>query len=212
MDSIPEAKIVLSVTSPGFTGSGAANTGFVRSVFTDPEDRQRSQSEIVAMINRNMGMFPEGRAFAIEEQTISVNRRSVLPVQFVIQNNDFNKITSVLPKFLEEANKNPVFQGVDADLKLNKPELKIDIDRLKASELGVSIADVSQTLQLALSNLRLGYFIKEGKQYEVIGQVARSDRDDPTDLKNFYVRNNRGEIITLDNLVTIREETTPPTL
>jgi multidrug efflux pump len=105
-----------------------------------------------------------------------------------------------------------VFQGVDADLKLNKPELKIDIDRLKASELGVSIADVSQTLQLALSNLRMGYFIKEGKQYEVIGQVARGDRDDPTDLKNFYVRNNRNEIITLDNLVSIKEETTPPTI
>lgn len=101
---------------------------------------------------------------------------------------------------------------MDSDLKLNKPELKIDIDRLKASELGVSIADVSQTLQLALSNLSMGYFIKEGKQYEVIGQVSRNDRDDPTDLKNFYVRNTRGEIITLDNLVTIREETTPPTL
>lgn len=212
IDSVDERRTLLTVTSPGFIGSGAVNTGFVRVTLVEPNERAHSQQQIVDMVNRNLPKFSEGRAFAIQEQTISVNRRGGLPVQFVIQNNDFNKITNILPEFLEEANKSPVFQGVDADLKFNKPELKIDIDRLKASELGVSIADVSQTLQLALSNLRMGYFIKEGKQYEVIGQVARNDRDDPTDLKNFYVRNIRGEIITLDNLVSIREETTPPTL
>jgi multidrug efflux pump len=133
-------------------------------------------------------------------------------VQFVIQNNNFDKLKEILPKFLEEANKSGVMMNLDADLKFSKPELNIDIDRIKASQLGVSIADVSQTLQLALSNLRLGYFYREGKQYQVIGQVARNDRDDPTDLKNIYVRNNRNEIISLDNLVTIREETTPPQL
>jgi multidrug efflux pump len=212
MDSIPEAKIVMSVTSPGFSGSGAANSGFVRSLFTDPKDRTRSQREIVDMINRNMSKFPEGRAFAIEEQTIQVNRRGGLPVQFVIQNNDFEKISRVLPKFMDEVQDDPTFQGVDADLKFNKPELKINIDRLKASELGISVGDVSQTLQLALSNGRLGYFIKEGKQYQVIGQVARNERDDPTDLKNIFVRNNRNEIISLDNVVTITEEITPPTI
>jgi multidrug efflux pump len=148
----------------------------------------------------------------IQEQTISVNRRGGLPVQFVIQNNDFNKIAKVLPQFMEAADDNPVFQGVDADLKFNKPELKININRLKASELGVSVGDISRTLQLALSNRRLGYFIKEGKQYEVIGQVARNERDDPTDLKNISVRNSRNEIIPLDNLVSISEETTPPTI
>ncbi|HUQ66076.1 MAG TPA: efflux RND transporter permease subunit [Flavitalea sp.] len=212
IDSISEAKIVMSVTSPGFMGSGASNTGFVRALFTDPQNRKRSQQEIVDMINRNMNNFPEGRAFAIQEQTISVNRRGGLPVQFVIQNNDFNKISKVLPQFMEEVQRNPIFQGVDADLKFNKPELKIHIDRLKASELGISVADISQTLQLALSNGRLGYFIKEGKQYQVIGQVARNERDDPTDLKNIFVRNNRNEIISLDNVVTITEETTPPTI
>lgn len=212
MDSIPEAKIVMSVTSPGFSGSGASNTGFVRSLFTDPKDRNRSQQEIVDMINRNMSRFPEGRAFAIQEQTIQVNRRGGLPVQFVIQNNDFDKISKALPKFLAEVEDDPTFQGVDADLKFNKPELKVNIDRLKASELGISVGDISQTLQLALSNGRLGYFIKEGKQYQVIGQVARNERDDPTDLKNIFVRNNRNEIISLDNVVTITEEITPPTI
>ncbi|WP_207513621.1 efflux RND transporter permease subunit [Longitalea luteola] len=212
MDSVPEAKTVLTVTAPGFSGSGATNTGFVRATLTEPNERERSQQEIVDMINRNMGRFSDGKAFAIQEQTISVNRRSGLPVQFVIQNNDFDKIAQVLPKFLEEANKNPIFQGVDVDLKFNKPEVSIEIDRIKASQLGVSVADVSQTLQLALSNLQLGYFYRAGKQYTVIGQVARNERDDPTDLKNIYVRNNRGEIISLDNLVSMREQTTPPTL
>ena len=212
LDSVPEKKIILSITAPGFSGAGAVNSGMVRVTLVDPKERSRSQDDIVNMVNRNLGKYTEGRAFVSQEQTISVNRRSGQPVQFVIQNNDFEKIKAVLPKFLEEAHKSKVLINVDADLKFNKPELQIDVDRIKASQLGVSIADVSQTLQLALSNLRLGYFYREGKQYEVIGQVARSDRDDPTDLKNIYVRNNRNEIISLDNLVTIREETTPPTL
>jgi multidrug efflux pump len=212
LDSVPEAKTVLSVTAPGFSGSGATNTGFVRVTLSEPHERTRSQAQIVEMVNRNLGKFSTGRAFAIQDQTIQVNRRGGLPVQFVIQNNDFNKIREALPQFLEAANKNPVFQGVDVDLKFNKPEVNLQIDRIKASQLGVSVADVSQTLQLALSNLQLGYFYRAGKQYSVIGQVARNDRDDPSDLKNIYVRNNRGEIISLDNLVSLREETTPPTL
>lgn len=212
IDSIDGREIVLSVTAPGFSGAGAVNTGFVRVTLKDPGERDMSQQEIVDMVSRNLKRFPEGRAFVIQEQTISVNRRGGLPVQFVIQNNDFNKIAKVLPQFLEEANDDPTFQGVDADLKFNKPELKININRLKASELGVSVSDISQTLQLALSNRRLGYFIKEGKQYQVMGQVARNERDDPTDLKNISVRNSRGEIIPLDNLVSITEETTPPTI
>jgi multidrug efflux pump len=212
LDSVPEKQTVLSVTSPGFMGTGSANTGFVRVTLVDPGERERSQKEIVAMVNRNLPKFNEGRAFAIEEQTIAVNRRGGLPVQFVIQNNDFNKLAEVLPRFLEEAGNNPTFQSVDADLKFNKPELRVNIDRIKASELGVSVEDVSQTLQLALSNRRLGYFTKEGKQYQVIGQVARSDRDDPMDLKSMYVRNAAGNMIGLDNLVSFEEATTPSTI
>lgn len=211
-DSVPEKKGLISVTAPGFTGSGSVNTGFLRALLVDPKDRHRSQQEIVNMVNKNLYKYPEGRAFVIQEQTISVNRRGGLPVQFVIQNVDFEKIKLQLPKFLDEANKNPVFQGVDVDLKFNKPELRVLIDRLKASALGVSIQDISETLQLALSNRRFGYFTKEGKQYQVIGQVARNDRDDPADLRTLYVRNSSGQSISLDNLVTLIEESTPPTI
>jgi len=122
IDSVSDEKqIVLTVTAPGFTGSGSVNTGFVRVTLVDPQERQRSQQEIVDMVNRNLPRFPQGRAFAIQEQTISVNRRGGLPVAFVIQNNDFEKLVKVLPQFLEEANKNPNFQGFDSDLKTNKP-------------------------------------------------------------------------------------------
>ncbi len=211
LDSVPERKTVLSIMGGGPFGGGS-NSGNVRVTLVDPKDRERSQKQIVEMVNRNLSKYNEGRAFAIEEQTISANRRGGQAIQFVIQNNDFSKLTAILPKFIEEANKNPVFQGVDADLKFNKPELRINVDRLKASELGVSIEDVSQTLQLALSNRRLGYFTKEGKQYQVMGQVDRINRDDPNDLKGLYVRNATGQMISLDNLVTIEEATSPATI
>ncbi|MBK7148316.1 MAG: efflux RND transporter permease subunit [Bacteroidetes bacterium] len=214
MDSVPENKIVLSVTAPNFAGSGAVNSGFVRVRLVEPEERGRSQQEIVQYVAKNMGKFSEGKAFPIQDQTISTGgaARFGLPVQFVVQNLDFNKIKEKLPKFLEEANKHPTFQGVDVNLKFNKPELQIEIDRLKANELGVSVLDISQTLQLALSGRRLGYFIMNGKQYQVIGQVDRSDRDEPVDLKSFYVRSNKGENIQLDNLVKMTELSSPPQL
>jgi multidrug efflux pump len=212
MDSVPEYKTALSVTAPGFSGSGSVNLGFVRVTLSDPQDRDRSQQAIVDMVNKNLRNFPQGRAFVIQEQTISVDRRGGQPVQFVIQNNNFEKLKEALPKFLELATANPALQSVDADLKFNKPELKVEINRLKATQLGVSVQDISQTLQLAYSNLRFGYFTKDGKQYQVMGQVTRSNRDDPTDLKSLYVRTKNGDLISIDNLVTVEESTTPPTL
>ena len=82
-------------------------------------------------------------------------------------------------------------------LKFNKPELRVNIDRLRASELGVNVDNISQALELAYSDRRLGYFLKSGKQYQVLGQVDRSDRDDPNDLSKIMVKNSRGENIRL---------------
>jgi multidrug efflux pump len=210
IDSLPEKKYITSMTSPG--SSGSANSGFIRVQLVDPGDRKRSQQEIVSWVNKNMSRFNDGRAFAVQDQTIQVTRRSGQPVQFVIQNTDNEKLREALPRMLEAANKSSILQGVDADLKFNKPEIRVNIDRLKASELGVSVQDISQTLQLALSNQRMGYFTKDGKQYSVLGQVERINRDDPNDLKNIYVTNNRGESISLINLLDISEDVTPPTL
>lgn len=211
-DSIPEYRIALSVTAPGFSGAGSANSGFVRVTLSDPSHRERSQSEIAAMVSRNLSSFPQGRAFVSEEETIQVTRSGGLPIQFVLQNNNFEKLKEVLPEFLARAEDHPVLQTVDVNLKFNKPELRVQINRLKATQLGISVQDIARTLQLAYSNLRFGYFTKEGKQYEVIGQVDRINRDDPDDLKRLYVRTRSGELISIDNVVTVEESTTPPAL
>jgi len=211
LDSVPEKNIMISITSPGF-GGGSVNSGFFVMNLVDPKDRVRSQQDIVNMVNRNLKDFPQGRAFASQQQTISTSRHGGQPVEFVIQNNDFEKIRKVLPEFLDEAKKSPILQGVDADLKFNKPEIRINIDRLRASELGVNVDDINQALELAYSDRRLGYFLKSGKQYEVLGQVERDDRDDPNDFSKIMVKNSRGENIGLDNLVTISEASAPPTI
>ncbi|MEJ1238696.1 efflux RND transporter permease subunit [Chryseolinea sp. T2] len=212
MDSVPEARVIYSLTGPSNSGGSGVNNGMARVFLDDPHTRTRSQQDIVQMVNKNLSKFSAGRAYALQEQTISTNRRSGQPVQFVLQNNNFEKLKAVLPRFLEEAANHPVLQGVDTDLKFNKPELQIVINRLKATELGISVEDISQTLRLAYSNLRFGYFMKDGRQYQVIGQVDRLNRDDPNDLRSLYVRTASGELISIDNVVKIVESTTPPSL
>ena len=213
-DSINEKAVCLTVTAPGFAGSGAVNTGFVRIALSQADDRKRSQADIASFISKNIAQFPEGKVFVIQEQSISSGGgpRGGLPIQYVLQTNDFNKLRDKLPKFLELANKNSTFQGVDANLKFNKPELIIEINRDKAKVLGVSIADVAQTIQLALSGQRFGYYIKGDKQYQVVGQVNREHRDDPNDINDLFIRNKNGEMIQLDNIITIIERSSPPQL
>jgi len=211
MDSVDEARTVVSFVGGG-GGFGSTNSGNVRVNLVDRSERNKSQQEVVDYVTKNLPNFSEGRAFVNQEQTIAVNRRGGQPVQFVLQNNDFEKLKEAIPRVLAAAQDNPVLQNVDVDLKFNKPELLVKINRLKATQLGISVQDISQTLQLAYSNLRFGYFTKEGKQYQVIGQVTRVDRDDPEDMKRLYVRTASGELISIDNVVTMEESTTPPSL
>ncbi|MEO5985095.1 MAG: efflux RND transporter permease subunit, partial [Ferruginibacter sp.] len=212
IDSLPEKRYIVSMTAPNFSGSGSANSGFLRIALKEPSERTRSQQDIVTWVNKKLPRFNDGRSFAIQDQTIQVTRRGGQPVQFVLQNTNSEKLKAALPRILEAANKSAILQGPDADLKFNKPEIRISINRLKASELGVSVQDISQTMQLALSNQRMGYFTKNGKQYSVLGQVERQNRDDPSDLTNISVTNNQGRSISLVNLLDISEDVTPPTL
>ncbi|HVD97599.1 MAG TPA: efflux RND transporter permease subunit [Cytophagaceae bacterium] len=211
-DSVPEKQTGLAITAPGFSGSGAVNTGAYRMMLSNPKDRERSQNDVANYITKVSKRFPEAKTFVIQQQTISVGSTRGLPVQFVLQAPNFDKLKEKLPKFLEEANKNPTFQGVDVDLKFNKPELNVTIDRDKAKALGVSVIDVAQTLQLALSGQRFSYFIMNGKQYQVMGQVDRVNRDEPLDLKSMYVRSSTGQLIQVDNLVKVEENSSPPQL
>lgn len=211
MDSIPEKRMVFGITAPGF-GTASTNSGFVSLLLTDPQERERSQMEIYNQLLSMTRKMPEARMFPSQEETITIGFGRGLPVQFVIQTLDFEKLKTVIPKFLDEARKDPTFANVDVNLKFNKPELQVIIDRLKAAELGVSVLDVSQTIQLALSGRRFGYFLQNGRQYQVIGQVDRANRDEPLDLASLYVRNNRGEMVQLDNIVKFEETSNPPQL
>lgn len=214
MDSVPEYQMIFGITAPNRIGAGSANTGFISLMLNEPETRTRSQQ---AIYNQMVGIsrkVTDARIFPNQEQTISTSFGSglSLPVQFVVQNLNFDKLKDVVPKFMEEARKDPTFANADVNLKFNKPEIQVEIDRLKAAELGVSVLDVSSTVQLAFSGRRFGYFIRNGKQYQVIGQVDRTDRDEPLDLTSLYVRNNRGEMVQLDNLVRFEEGSNPPVL
>ncbi|MEP0823195.1 MAG: efflux RND transporter permease subunit [Ignavibacterium sp.] len=208
--SVPEREAIISVTSPGF-GAGAVNSGFMFVILKDPDERDRSQQVIASQLSGITRELTGARAFVTQDQSIGT-RSFGLPVQFVLQAPNFEKLRATLPRFMAEAQQNPVFQFVDVNLKFNKPELRVEINRDRARTLGVAAADIAQTLQLAFSGQRFDFFIMNGKQYQVIGQVDRENRNKPLDLKSIYVRNSRGELVQLDNLVTLREESSPPSL
>ncbi|WP_295334764.1 efflux RND transporter permease subunit [Flavobacterium sp.] len=210
-DSIPEKKIALVITSPGFLSS-SVNTGRIRLALENPEDRERSQKEIADDFSKWTKKYTEAKVTVSEQPTIAVNRRGGLPIQYIIQAPNFEKLREKIPQFMEEANKSDVFSVVDVNLKFNKPEINVTIDREKAESLGISVLDVAQTLQLSLSGQRFGYYMQNGKQYQVIGQFDEKDRDEPLDLTSMFVKNNKGELIQLDNVVTVEEQSNPPQL
>lgn len=210
-ETVPENKSIITVTSPGFGASSSVNSGFMRLILVDPEERERSQQEIADQLAMNIQQLSSARTFVKQDETIG-SRSFGLPVQYVLQAPNFEKLKETLPKFLEQARQNPTFQFVDVDLKFNKPELRIEIDRNRARVLGVSTLDIAQTLQLAFSGQRFGFFTMNGKQYQVIGQVTRENRNEPLDLRSLFVKNNNGELIQIDNLVTLKEESSPPQL
>jgi hydrophobe/amphiphile efflux-1 (HAE1) family protein len=211
-DSVPEKRVALTVTAPGFSGSGSVNTGFVRLALTEPGERERSQQEIAGYLSNITRQFPEARTTIIQEPTISSSGSRGQPVQFVIQAPNFEKLKEVLPKFIDEARQHPALKSVDVNLKFNKPELAVNIQREKARNLGVSVIDIAQTLQLAFSAQRFAYFNMNGKQYQVVGQVERGSRDEPLDLRSIYVRSNTGELVQMDNVVKLEELSSPPQL
>lgn len=210
-ENVPEAESIVTITSPGFGASSAVNNARLSVTLVDAVDRERSQKEIVALIKPLVTANTKARAFTTEPQTIG-GRRGGLPISYVIQGRNLEHIKQAIPAFMELAEKSPVFSYVDVDLKFTKPEIEVTIDREKANSLNVSVRDIAQTLQLALSGNRFGFFIMNGKQYQVIGQVEREDRNEPVDLKSIYIRTQENQLTQLDNLISIRENSTPPQL
>jgi multidrug efflux pump len=178
-------------------------------MLVDHGERDRSQQDLADYIAVKARPMTEARTFVFQEQTISASgggARGGFPVQYVLQNQDFEKIRRSLPLFMDEVSQSKVFQGSDVNLKFNKPQIDLSINRDRVRSLGVSAIDIAQTLQLAFSGQRFSYFEMNGFQYQVIGQVDRRD------LTSLYVRNNEGQLIQLDNLVTLKEQSAPPQL
>ncbi|OXB03792.1 efflux RND transporter permease subunit [Flavobacterium pectinovorum] len=210
-DSIPEKKVSLVITAGG-SGGSATNSGFIRLSLKEPDERARSQKDIADKLTKWTKKYPDAKTSVIQQPTISVNRRGGLPIQYIIQAPTFDKLREKIPAFMEEVGKSDVFSTTDVNLKFNKPEINVSIDRAKAESLGISIMDIAQTLQLSLSGQRFGYFIKNGKQYQVIGQFDQKDRSKPLDLTSMFVRNKSGQLIQMDNVVKIQEQSNPPQL
>ena len=210
-DSIPEKKVSLIVTSPGF-GAGSVNRGFSRISLVEPEEREASQADIATKLTGWTKKYQDVKISVSEMPTISVNRRGGLPIQYIIQAQNFQKLEEYIPKFMEEISSSPVFAVTDVNLKFNKPEIYITIDREKAESMQVSVLDVAQTLQLSLSGVRFGYFLMNGKQYQVMGQFDIQDRNQPDDLSNIFVKSKSGQLVQLDNLVEMKEMSSPPQL
>lgn len=183
----------------------------VRVMLPPPSERDRSQKEIADDVGKEVSKRTRARGFVIQQSTFG-GRRSGMPIQYVLQAQNLEKLQEILPEFMRRVSESPVFVMADVNLKFTKPEIQIHINREKAIMLGVSTQNIGQTLQLALSGQRFGYFYMNGKQYQILGELTRENRNKPLDLKSLYVRNNTGEMIQFDNLISLTEETAPPQL
>ncbi len=211
MEEVPEREAAISVTSPGFGAATTVNSGFSRLALKPPDRRERSQAEIARDLGGKVQGIPEAEIFVSQPATIRTGGRG-LPVQFVVQHPNFDRLTDMLPGFLEMARDRPELGFVDVDLEFTNPEVQVHIDRDRAEALGVSVRDVSETLQAALSQQRFGFFLREGQQYEIVGQVLRENRLTPDQLNLLSVRGNNRSVVTLDNLIDLRETVAPAVL
>ncbi len=202
----------ISVTSPGFGASSSVNSAFMRVQLVEPARRDRSQMAIADQLTETVSQLEGARTYVSQEQTISIGFGQGLPVQYVLQAPNIDELKRVLPAFMERARQEETFAFADVNLKFNKPELEVTIDRDRADNIGVSALDVAQTLQLALSEQRVGFFVRDGEQREIVAQVKQDNRNETLDLKSLYVRSASGEPVLLDNLITVREQATPPQL
>lgn len=192
-------------------GMGGGNRARFQIALVDPLSRERSQQEIADAISPKASLLTGARSFVTQQQTFG-GRRGGMPVQYVIQANSLDSLKEVIPEFMAQVAQSQVFANSDVNLRFTKPELSINIDRDKASLMGVSIQNIAQTIQLSMSEQRIGYFIRNGKQYQIMSQIDQSMRNKPVDLANIYVRNDKGILVQLDNLITMDESSTPPQL
>ena len=204
VDSIvPDAAFVTARVSSG--------SGNIQVTLKDIKERDYTQMEVAEKISKAIRTHTKARSF-VQQQSSFGGRRASMPVQYVLQAVSIEKLQEVLPEFLAQVYDNPTFQMADVDLKFSSPEMRVTINRDKAGTMGVSVRDIGETLQYGLSGQRMGYFYMNGKQYEILGQINRQQRNQPANIKSIYIRNDKEEMIQLDNLVEFVEAVAPPKL
>ncbi|MEG1955150.1 MAG: efflux RND transporter permease subunit [Mucinivorans sp.] len=209
--SIVDSLVPEKRTTMELVGRGGTNGAFINVMLVDADKRSRSQGQIAQTLTQELSQMTGARTFITQQQTFGGGRGG-LPVQYVIQAATLDQLKEILPVFMSEVSQSPIFLASDLNLKFTKPEVTLSINRDKASILGVSVQNISETLQLTMSEQRVGYYIMDGKQYQIMSQFDRSQRSKPNDLANIYVRADNGELIQLDNLVTLSESSMPPQL
>lgn len=193
------------------TARVSSNTGNIQITLKDIAERDYTQMDVAERLSKAVKSKTDARAF-VRQQSSFGGRRGAMPVQYVLQAASIDKLQEVLPKFMAKVQDNPTFQMADVDLKFSTPELRLSVNREKANLMGVSTRDIAQTLQYGLSGQRLGYLYMNGKQYEIVGEINRQQRNDPNNLKAIYMRGSDGKMIQMENLVTLEENIAPPKL
>lgn len=214
LDTVPEKAFLLGVTSPTFRASTAANSSFIFMPLKQPNERTKTQDQIANEINGMLRDYSFAKSFVVQEPTIksSGNSSGKLPLQYVLQAPDMERLRAVLPAFMDSVNNSPIFSASMVDLKFNKPEVVLEINRNKAYLMGVEVIDVAKTLQTFLSEQRMGYFMREGKQYYIIAEAQKERKNEPLDLKTITIQNKEGKMISLDNVLDSKVESRPPSL
>ena len=204
VDSIlPDAEAVTARVSSG--------SGSVQITLKDIADRDYSQMEVAEKLSAAVQRKTKARSF-VQQSSSFGGRRGGMPIQYVLQATSIDKLQEILPTFMAKVDESPIFQMADVNLKFSKPEARININRDKASIMGISTRSIAQTLQYGLSGQRMGYFYMNGKQYEILGEINRQQRNKPSDLKGIYIRSSQGEMIQLDNLIELENGIAPPQL
>ena len=203
LDTIPED---IKIQTRMF-GSG----GFINIMLPKIADRERSQQQVADQISSLVAPKTQVRTFVTQQATFGSSRGG-MPIQYVLQSPNLDKLRDVLPQFMEKVSESSILMQADVNLKFTKPELQVEINRDKASQMGISTRDIGLTFQLALSGQRMGYFYMNGKQYQIVGKLRREDRNEPSNIRSLYIRSNKGQMIQIANFTTFHEESAPPTL
>jgi multidrug efflux pump len=201
---IPEIETYFVVVAPGLEPPNPVNSAIAFISLKPWEHRQRKQQQIAMELMPKFLGLPGVMAFPLNPPSLGQSFRST-PVQFVIQGPSYEELDKAMGPFMAKAAQFPGLVNVDTDLKLNKPQLSLDVNREKAAAIGVEVDDIGKTLQTLLGGHQVTRFKQSGQQYDVILKLGDESRSTPTDMNSIYLRGRDGQLVPLGNLAAIRE-------